>query len=163
MNDTRLQCPKCGRVLDPAHHSELVFDGHVWCDGCHEYDRELNRPRDFPEIQAWSHLICANFGWAPVVLEANTESHRYRQATSVLLAEAYHQHRAILFFPPGYRLSTLCHELAHILTGHDHTCEWAATFARLVAWVKAQLAEDRGPEGFQARLSIYAGVPRRVY
>lgn len=158
-----MHCYKCGRVVDPAQHGDLIFDEQVWCDRCHYYDRELIRPRDFQEIQAWSHLICANFGCAPVLLEANTEPNRYRQETSVLLAEAYHRHRAILFFPPGYRLSTLCHELAHLFTGHDHTCEWAETFARLVAWVKSQLAEDRGPEGFQARLSIYAFVPRRVY
>jgi hypothetical protein len=158
-----MNCPKCDKILDPAQHAELIFDGQVWCSECHYYDWDLIRPRSFLEIQAWSRLICANFDWAPVLLETDTEPTRFRQETSVLLAEADHRHRAILFFPPGYRLSTLCHELAHLLTGQDHTWDWAETFARLVAWVKAQLAEDRGPEGFQARLSIYAGVSKRVY
>ena len=41
-----LKCPKCGAMLDPASHGDLVFDGQVWCDRCHEYDRELIRPRE---------------------------------------------------------------------------------------------------------------------
>lgn len=150
-------------MLDPRRHGDLIFDGHVWCDGCRDYDRELLRPRELEEIGAWSHLICAAFGFAPVSIVTQTDPTRYRGETSVLMAEADHRQRSILLYPPGYRLTTLCHELAHIYTGHDHTREWAETFARLVAWVKAQLDEDQGPEGFQARLSIYAGVPKRVY
>ncbi len=79
------------------------------------------------------------------------------------MAEADHQQRSILFFPPGCRLTTLCHELAHVFTGQDHTLEWARTFAQLVAGVKSRLAEDKGPEGFQARLPLYAGMPKSVY
>lgn len=79
------------------------------------------------------------------------------------MAEADHRHRSIRFYPPGCRLATLCHELAHIYTGQDHNREWAMMFAWLVAWVKTRLEEDHDPQGFTARLSIYAGMPQRVY
>jgi len=79
------------------------------------------------------------------------------------MVEADHRIRSIRFYPPGCRLATLCHELAHIVTGYDYTREWAMMFARLVAWVNSRLAEDHGPQGFRARLSIYAGVPQRGY
>ncbi len=158
-----LECPKCGRILDPGRHGDLIFDGQVWCDRCHEYDRELIRPRDFPEIKAWSQLICEAFGRDPVSLREDSNPALFRKEASVVLAEAEQRERSIVFYPPGLRLTTLCHELAHIFTSQDHDEAWAGTFARLVAWVKSRLAEDRGPEGFQARLSIYAGIPRRVY
>jgi hypothetical protein len=44
-----------------------------------------------------------------------------------------------MLHPPGHRLMTLCHELAHLFTGQDHTEDWALTFAALTAWVKARL------------------------
>jgi hypothetical protein len=158
-----MECPKCGAILDPASHGDLVFDGQVWCDRCHEYGRELIRPRDLKELQAWSRIICRAFGFLPVPLEENADAAVYRKEASVLMAEADHRHRSIRFYPPGCRLATLCHELAHIFTGQDHSREWAMMFANLVAWVKARLEEDYGPQGFRARLSIYAGVPQRVY
>jgi hypothetical protein len=34
---------------------------------------------------------------------------------------------------------SLCHELAHLFTGQDHTEAWARNFATLVAWVKMRL------------------------
>lgn len=158
-----MQCPKCLVNLDPTRHGDLIFDGQIWCDRCHDYHRELIRPRDFPEIEGWSHLICQEFGFPSVHLAENDDPRVYRREASVLMAEAYYHQRLILFYPPGCRLTTLCHELAHIYTGQDHTREWARMFAQFVAWVKSRLDEDRGPQGFQARLSIYAGVPKRVY
>jgi hypothetical protein len=161
--EAAMQCPKCLAPLNPARHGDLIFDGQIWCDRCRDYHRELIRPRDFQEIKGWSHLIGQEFGFPPVHLEENDNPAIYRREASVLMAEAYYQHGTILFYPPGCRLTTLCHELAHIYTGQDHTPEWAMMFARLVAWVKSRLNQDRGPKGFRARLSIYAGVPKRVY
>ena len=158
-----MECPQCGAILDPAHHGDLVFDGRVWCDRCHEYGRELIRPRELREIQAWSGMICRELGFAPVLLEDNTAPAVSRPGAPVLMAEADHRRRSIRFYPPGCRLATLCHELAHIYTGQDHSRDWAMMFARLVAWVKTRVEEDHGPQGFRARLSIYAGVPQRVY
>jgi hypothetical protein len=158
-----LECPKCGAGLDPASHGYLVFDGQVWCDRCHEYDRELIRPREIKEIESWCNMIGTAFGFPPVPLETNADPAVFRKAASVLMAEADHRQRSICFYPPGCRLATLCHELAHIFTGQDHNQEWAMMFAKLVAWVKARLEENLGPQGFRAKLSIYAGVPQRVY
>jgi hypothetical protein len=158
-----LECPKCGAGLDPASHGYLVFDGQVWCDRCHEYDRELLRPRDLKELEGWSGMICQAFSFSQVLLEENSDPVIYRKEASVLMAEADHRPRSIRFYPPGCRLTTLCHELAHIYTGQDHSREWAMMFAKLVAWVKTRLEEDLGPQGFRAKLSIYAGVPQRVY
>lgn len=158
-----MECHQCGVRLDPANHGDLVFDGQVWCDRCHEYGRELIRPRDLREIQAWSRMICQAFDCLPVLLEENTDPAVFRQYTSVLMAEADHRRRSIRFYTPGCRLATLCHELAHIYTGQDHSRDWAMMFAKLVGWVKTRLGEDQGPPGFRARSSIYAGVPQRVY
>jgi hypothetical protein len=108
-------------------------------------------------------MICQEFGFPPVLLEENPDPAVSRQDAPVLMAEAEHRRRSIRFYAPGYRLATLCHELAHIYTGQDHSRDWAMMFAQLVAWVKTRIAEDRGPQGFRARLSIYAGVPQRVY
>ncbi len=160
----QVNCPKCNRPVDPARHGDLIFDGQVWCDRCHGYGWELTRPRDFQEIQAWGRFICAAFGQGPVPLEedpaALTDPTIFRKETLILLAEADHQQRIIVFYPPGHRLTTLCHELAHIFAGQDHTPEWALTFARLVAWVRSQLADDQGPPGFRATLPIYAALPK---
>jgi hypothetical protein len=115
------------------------------------------------EIEAWSHLICTAFGFPPVHLETNADPAVYRLQSSVLMAEADHRQRSIRFYPPGCRLATLCHELAHLYTGQDHTQEWAEMFAHLVAWAKSRLGAGLGVEGYPARLSIYAGLPKRVY
>ena len=158
-----LECPKCGRILDPGRHGDLIFDGQVWCDRCHEYDRELIRPRDFQEIKAWSQLICTSLSLEVVSLREDSNPTLFRKEASVVLAEADHRERSIVFYPPGLRLTTLCHELAHLFTGQDHTREWAEMFAVLAAWVKSMLDNGQGPPGYQARMSIYAGVPERVY
>lgn len=158
-----LACPHCGADLDPVDHGNLVFDGRVWCERCHSYDRDLIRPRKIEEIEAWSDLICLAFGSPAIRIEQNHDPARYRLATSVLMAEADHHQKSIRFYPPGCRLATLCHELAHLYTGQDHTWEWAEMFAVLVAWVKSRLDYGKGPPGYQARMSIYAGVPKRVY
>ena len=158
-----LKCPQCRAVLNPADHGNLVFDGRVWCDRCHAYDRDLIRPREIKEIEAWSGLICRAWGSPAIRIEQNHDPARYRLASTVLMAEADHRQRSIRFYPPGCRLATLCHELAHLFTGQDHTRQWAAMFAALVNWVKSRLDKGMGPPGYQARISIYAGVPKRVY
>ncbi len=161
--DQDLKCPQCRAVLNPANHGNLIFDGQVWCDKCHAYDRELIRPREIKEIKAWSHLISTAFAFPPVHLETNVDPTAFRQESWVLMAEADHRQRSICFYPPGCRLATLCHELAHLFTGHDHTREWAGMFAALVAWVKFRLDAGEGVAGYKARQSIYEGVPKRVY
>lgn len=158
-----LECPRCRAVLDPADHGDLVFDGRVWCDKCHAYDRELIRPREFPEIESWGRMICTAFGFSPVPLEIADDPAVFRLESSVLMAETDHGQRSIIFYPPGCRLATLCHELAHLFTGQDHTRDWAGMFASLVAWVKSRLDAGRGVAGYQARQPIYDGVPQRVY
>jgi len=142
-----LKCPQCRAVLDPADHGDLVFDGLVWCDRCRAYDRDLIRPREFQEIVSWSHLICKAFGFSPVPLEIADDPAVFRREFSVLMAEADHGQKSIIFYPPGCRLTTLCHELAHLYTGQDHTREWAGVFASLVAWVRSRLEAGRGAEG----------------
>lgn len=138
-----MNCPQCGQVLDPAQHGDLTFDGQVWCRPCRPYGEELERRRDFGELEEWARRICAAFGQEPVPLEQNPEALKdlwvYWQGDKCTLAEADHGQRLILLFPPGYRLTSLCHELAHIFTRQDHTPEWARTFAQLIAWVRAQL------------------------
>ncbi|MDD3580269.1 MAG: hypothetical protein PHW74_04500 [Desulfobacca sp.] len=138
-----MKCPKCGKSIDPVQHGDLTFDDQVWCADCHQYDGELFRHRDFAELENWALKICAAFGQEPVALQQNLKSltnpRIYWQDSTFVLAEADHQQRSILLYPPGYRLPTLCHELAHIFTGQDHTEAWARTFAKLVAWVKTQL------------------------
>jgi len=158
-----LSCPKCRKVLRPEGHAYLVFDELVWCDACHSYDRELIRPRDFAEIKAWGQLISRHFGLGEVPIQEETDPQFFRQTNSVVTAEADRGQRYIVIYPPGCRLVTICHELAHIATGQDHTFPWARAFARLVAWVKSRLEADQGPDGFPARMSIYAGIPKRVY
>ncbi len=158
-----LACPQCRAVLNPADHGNLVFDGRVWCDKCHAYDRELIRPREFNEMQSWSRLICTAFRFPPVPLEIEDNPALYRLESTVLMAEANHRQGSIRLYAPGCRLATLCHELAHLYTGQDHTRGWAMMFAALVAWVKSRLDTGKGVEGYQARQSIYAGVPQRVY
>ena len=141
--ETPLSCPGCGCRLDPDEHAELVCDDQVWCFGCHRYPPEVTATRKFAELQDWSAAICAAFGQKPVIMLENPEAtsnwRLYWQNDSCLLAESYHNHRAIVLYPPGQRLTTLCHELAHIFTRQEHTRTWALTFARLVAWVREHL------------------------
>jgi len=138
-----MNCPQCGIVLDPADHGDLIFDGRVWCDRCRRYDDRLLEKRPFPELQTWAEKICRAFGQAPVRLRHDPDylpdPRKYWQGDTFLLAEADHQQRLIMLFPPGQRLITLCHELAHLFTGQDHTEGWARKFAEITAWVKPQL------------------------
>jgi hypothetical protein len=151
-----LVCPGCGKALNPEAHGELVCDGEVWCDGCHRYARLLLEPRSFFELEEWNRKICRAFGFAPpVILPGELPPpgpFDFLEKKKLLLAEADHRQRAIILYPPGQRLATLCHELAHIMTGQEHTATWARTFARLVAWVKAQLPEDHFTGGFKVNL-----------
>lgn len=144
-----MKCPGCARVIDPARHGELTFDGLVWCEACRRYDPELIRPRDFEELRQWNARICAASGYDPVqLLPGQQEKGDFAGSWNgdlCLLAEADHQRRAILLLPPGWRLTTLCHELAHIFTGQDHTEIWARAFALLVSWVKEQLHQTEPP------------------
>lgn len=138
-----MNCPKCKKTLEPERHSDLVFDGQVWCDCCHSYDERLLAVRPFPEMEDWALRICRALGQEPVHLRRDPaylpDPRKYWHGDTFLLAEAYHEHRLIMLHPPGHRLVTLCHELAHLFTGQDHTEDWGQTFAALIAWVKAQL------------------------
>jgi hypothetical protein len=138
-----MNCPRCGIRIDPAQHGDLVFDGQVWCHGCHHYDDRLLELRPFPELETWAQQICGACGQAPVQLHRDPEylpdPKKYYDGATFLLAEADHDHREIMLHPPGHRLMTLCHELAHLFTKQDHTEEWARTCAALIAWVKARL------------------------
>ncbi len=141
--DTPLNCPKCGKALEPREHSDLVFDGQVWCNRCHRYDDRLVEKLPFPELETWAQEICRSFGQEPVCLCHDPEylpnPDKYWHGETFLLAEADHYQRTIMLHPPGHQLMTLCHELAHLFTGQDHTETWAQTCAILVAWVKTQL------------------------
>jgi hypothetical protein len=138
-----LACPDCGRRLDLEAHADWVCDGEVWCRGCRQYPAELNKNRDFHELQDWAGAACAAFGQEPVLLlenpQARSDWRLYWDNDVCLLAEAYHDHRAILLYPPGQRLTTLCHELAHLFTRQEHTPTWAETYARLISWVRENL------------------------
>jgi len=157
-----MKCPKCGKALDPAKHGDLVCDGLVWCDGCHSYTLELICPREFEEIRAWNVLICQALGVELVPLGYDPDPAKFRKEASLVTAEADHGKKAIVFYPPGCRLTTLCHELAHLLSAEDHTERWAATFAGLVAWVKERLEKNEGPPGWPAKVSIHPGPPFTV-
>jgi hypothetical protein len=138
-----MNCPNCGKALELERHSDLVFDGQVWCDRCHGYDERLLATRPFPELEIWALQICQAFGQEPVHLQRDPaylpNPNKYWNGATFLLAEAFHEPRGIMLHPPGHRLMTLCHELAHLFTGQDHTEAWARTFATLIAWVKSQL------------------------
>ncbi len=153
----QLICPDCGKILDPANHGELVCDGQVYCDGCRLYDRRLLQPREFEEIQEWSRRIIQSFGFEPVILLKGEEGpppgpFDFLEDKKLLMAEADHRRREIVLYPAGLRLATLCHELAHLITGQDHTADWAKVFAKLAAWVKARLPESRDTAGIYAKL-----------
>ncbi|MDI6852689.1 MAG: hypothetical protein QME75_03650 [Deltaproteobacteria bacterium] len=152
-----LICPDCGKILDPADHGRLVCDGRVYCDGCRLYDRRLLEPRAFRELQEWGRRLCEAFGCETIALLKGDAGpppgpFDFLQETKLLMAEADHRAKAITLYPPGLRLATLCHELAHLMTGQDHTAAWARTFAELVAWVKARLPEDRFSRGMYMSL-----------
>jgi len=138
-----MNCPRCGILIDPTQHGDLVFDGQVWCHGCHHYDNRLLELRPFPELETWAQKICGAFGQEPVHLRRDPEylpdPRKYWHGTTFLLGEAFHELRSIMLHPPGHRLMTLCHELAHLFTGQDHTEDWARTCAGLIAWVLAHL------------------------
>lgn len=138
-----MNCPQCGIRLDPAQHGSLVFDDQVWCENCHRYEARLTEARSFAELEAWAERLCQAFAQAPVRLQRDPaylpNPQKYWNGATFLLAEAYHDQRVIMLHPPGHRLLTLCHELAHLFTGQDHSEDWARTFAALIAWVKARL------------------------
>jgi hypothetical protein len=143
LTENVLFCPDCGSELDLAAHGDLVCDGQIWCLACRQYLPELTANREFAELQDWAAAICAAFGQDPVPLLENSAARSdwrlYWHNDTCLLAEAYHEQRTILLYPPGQRFTTLCHELAHIFTRQDHTPAWAETFACLIAWVKHRL------------------------
>jgi hypothetical protein len=139
-----MNCPRCGIAIDPARHADLVFDGQVWCQNCHRYDDRLLEKRSFAELETWAQRLCLAFDQAPVHLQRDPDylpdPKKYYDGATFLLAEAFHKPRGIMLHPPGHQLITLCHELAHLFTGQDHTEDWARTFATMVAWVKARLS-----------------------
>jgi hypothetical protein len=133
-----MNCPQCGKPLNPEEHQELVFNGQVWCTQCHTYEGELIRLRQADEIRTWSQRICQAFGQPPVAIET-FPTPLYDDKPKILVAEVHHRQRCIHLYTRGLSLATLCHELAHVFTAEDHTPHWAQTFAQLTAWVKAQL------------------------
>ncbi len=141
--ENRFTCPGCGCDLELEAHADLVCDGQVWCTACRQYPATLSDNLSFNELKDWCKAICAAFGQEPVQLledpEAKLNWRLYWHNETCLMAEAYHNQRAILLYPPGQRLTTLCHELAHIFTGQDHTPDWAESFSRLISWVKQNL------------------------
>jgi len=158
-----VKCPKCGKRLDPANHGGLVCDREVFCERCHRYDRRLLESRPWEEITRWNRRICQAFGYPPP--ELTTKESRpvvegpfdFLEPKKLLMAEADHREGTIVLFSSGLRLATLCHELAHLMTGQDHTEAWARTFARLVAWVKEELPPDRVTIGFSVNLLDSSG------
>jgi len=153
-----MKCSRCGKKLNPARHGDLVCDGEVFCDQCHFYDRRLLEPRPLEEIATWSQRLCRAFAWGPPRLILGEPPpppgpFDFLEEQKLLMAEADHGAQLIVFYPAGLRLATLCHELAHLMTGQDHTEAWARTFARLVAWVKQELPQDRVIAGLFLKLS----------
>lgn len=151
-----LRCAGCGKELDPHHHADLVCDGQVFCDLCHRYPRLLLIPRSLSELEDWSRRICEAFDYPPPLLKLEeppeAEPTILPLTGKLLMAEAHHGQGIISFYPPGLRLLTLCHELAHLMTGQDHTPRWAETMARLVAWLKERLPEDYYTAGIYVNL-----------
>ena len=152
-----MDCPRCGKTLDPRGHGDLVCDGQVFCDQCHRYERGLLEPRSFEDISAWHQRLCRAFNCEPPPLTLGDPPpppgpFDFLEDKKVLLAEADHREGVIILYPSGLRLATLCHELAHLLTGQDHTEAWARAFAQLVAWVREQLPPDRFIAGITANL-----------
>ena len=152
-----MECPRCGKTLDPAGHGGLVCDGEVFCDQCHRYDRRLLEPRSFEDLTAWHQRLCRALGLEPPPLvpgEAPSPAgpFDFLEDKKVLMAEADHREGVIVLYPAGLRLATLCHELAHLVTGQDHTAAWARTFAKLVARVKEELPPDRFTAGMRVNL-----------
>lgn len=136
----QLRCPACQCPVDPEDHGSLVFDAQVWCSSCHAYPPAFLETRSLAELQAWCDRLCQAFAQPPVQLledpEARYNWRLYWRDNKCLLAEANHRHRLVLLYPPGQRLTTLCHELAHLFTGQDHTPVWARTFAQLIHWLR---------------------------
>ena len=152
-----LICPDCGKILNPANHGQLVCDGEVYCDGCRLYDRRLLQPREFEDLKEWGRRVCEAFGFEPVALVKGGTGPQpgpfdFLADKKLLMSEADHRRGEIVLYPPGWRLTTLCHELAHLMTGQDHTATWATTFAELVAWVKARLPESGDTAGMYVNL-----------
>ena len=152
-----MECPRCGKNLDPRGHGELVCDGEVFCDRCHLYDRRLLMPRSFEEITSWHRRLCQACNCPPLPLVLGDPPppagpFDFLEGQRVLMAEADHGSGVIVLYPAGLRLVTLCHELAHLITGQAHTEAWARTFAKLVAWVREQLPPDHFTVGMRASL-----------
>jgi hypothetical protein len=152
-----VECPQCGKTLDPACHGDLVCDDQVFCDHCRHYDRRLLAPLPLEEITGWHRRLCHAFGYEPPPLALGDPPppagpFDFLEDKKFLMAEADHREGVIVLYPSGLRLATLCHELAHLMTGQDHTEAWARIFARLVSWVKSQLPPDQFITGMRVNL-----------
>lgn len=154
--DARLTCPGCGKGLDPRRHGDLVCDGEIFCDQCRLYSRQLLQPRPFEEMAEWNRRIALAFGYEPPQLDRGdlppAGPYDFLADKKLLMAEADHRKGIITLYPPGFRLTTLCHELAHLMTGQEHTAAWARTFATLVAWVKERLPRSLDTAGIYVKL-----------
>lgn len=138
-----MNCPKCGKTLNPNRHGQMVCDGQVWCDLCHRYDERLLKILPFLDLEIWAQRLCRAFKQDPVHLRHDPDylpdPRKYWKNGAFLLGEAFHEPRLIMLHPPGQQLMSLCHELAHLFTDQDHSEAWARTYAALIAWVKARL------------------------
>lgn len=133
-----MNCPKCGKAIDIREHQNLIFNGQVWCNQCRTYNYELTRLRPPQEIRFWCQRICEAFEENLVAIET-FPALIYHDQPIIRVAEVDHCQRILNLYTQGLSLAILCHELAHIFTGQDHTEDWARTFAELIAWVKCQL------------------------
>ncbi len=152
-----MKCPQCGKTLDPTCHGDLVCDGQVFCDSCRRYDRRLLELLPLKDIAGWHRHLCQAFGCKPPSLALGEPPlpagpFDFLNDKKFLMAEADHREGVIVLYPSGLRLATLCHELAHLMTGQGHTEDWARTFAKLVFWVKSQLPPDHFITGMRVNL-----------
>ena len=97
-------------------------------------------------------MICREFGFPPVLLEDNAAPAVSRPGAPVFMAEADHRRRSIRFYAPGCRLATLCHELAHIYTGQDHSRDWAMMFAQARGLGKNPAGRGSRSPGLQGQI-----------
>ena len=63
-----MHCSRCGKILDPVCHGDLVCDGEVFCDQCHRYDRRLLDLLLWEDIAQWNRRICQAFDYSPPTL-----------------------------------------------------------------------------------------------
>ena len=106
-----MNCPKCGKILEPDRHGQMVFDGQVWCDRCHRYDKRLLELRPFRDLETWAQRLCRAFAQDPVHLRHDPDylpdPRKYWTGATFLLGEAFHEPRCVMLHPPGHQFDPL--------------------------------------------------------